>query len=690
MNYKTCLIELNVEDIPAKQVRNISRQFYCNIVSELNKYQMKFSKINLFDTHRRIAVIIKKINTKLMTQTIEHRGPAIKYSFNDQGQIMQPALKWLKKFNITLTQIHRIHTEKGTWLSYKKIQKKKSIKDVLLNIIKYALKNIFIKKNMLWNNNNNIKFIRPIRKILILLQEQFIPFNLENLFTKKYLYGNIFTKFKKINIQNAEEYENILYKKGKVIAKYKIRKKKIQYQAKKIANTIQGKIYIHENLLEEITYLVEWPKIFLGKFKKKFLHIPKKIIIYVMEKIQKFIPIYYIHDNKFTNYFIIVANTHTKNYHQIILENERVLHARLFDISFFIEKDQKKTLQENFLLLKDIIFHEKLGNMLDKSYRLMKLITQIAKYTNTSLSCSIRAAYLSKCDLNTNMVYEFPELRGIIGKYYALKNGESKNIALSIQEQYKPKFSQDTLPSNTLSCTLALAEKIDTIVGLFLINYKPKKDKDPFFLRRLTIGIIRIIIEKKIDINLTHIIKYAILTYSHLYTNKNHQDEIMNFIKNRLYAWYKKKHNINIIKSIVACHKNNLLKINLILNTVLTFKENIHFKKLIFTYKRIFNLLKKNKICQKQDNINYQLIQNEKEKILFIITNNIHCILYHLIQHQKYSKILQLLFTLNQPINDFLDQNSIKYTKKNIQNNRIILLYNIQKIFLSFIDFMKL
>lgn len=690
MNYKTCLIELNTEEIPAKQANNIHNQFYSNIISELKKNNITFSKIHFFGTPRRIAVIIKKLNIISTTETVKNRGPAIKYAFNAQGKPTKPTLKWMEKFNITLKKTKRIDNEQGSWLFYEYKKKKKSIKHILSNIITYTIQNISIKKTMLWNDNN-IKFIRPIRNIIILLNKKFIPLKKCGLSNQKYLYGNIFTNFKKIKIQHAAEYENILYKEGKVIAKSHIRKKKIQYQAKKIVNMIKGKIHLCNNLLEEITYLTEWPKVLLGTFKKKFLDIPKEIIIYIMETIQKFIPIYYIHNNRCMNHFIIVANTKSKESDQIVVGNERVLHARLCDIAFFIKKDQTKALQDHFILLKNIIFHEKLGTMLEKSYRIIKLITYIAQYTKSNLKNSIRAAYLSKCDLNTYMVYEFPELKGIVGMYYSLKNGESKKVALSIKEQYKPKFSQDTLPSSILSCTLALSEKIDTIVGLFLINNIPTKDKDPFCLRRLTIGVIRIIIEKKIDLNLKNIIKHTIIIYNFIHMIEKYTTIIMKFFINRLYAWYKKKYNVNFINAILSCHTKNLLKIDLILNAFTKFQNNIHFKQLIITYKRIFNLLNKNKNhINKNIIINYKLIQNENEKMLFIITNNTSCILHILIKNKQYTQALKSLFIFNKLIENFLNQNSIKYTEKNIQNNRIILLLNIQKLFLIFADFIKL
>ncbi|WP_343128274.1 glycine--tRNA ligase subunit beta [Buchnera aphidicola (Takecallis taiwana)] len=690
MNYKTFLLELNIEEIPSQQIRKIAHQCYIVCNNELKKYNILFSKIIMFESPRRIALIIKKLNAKPIINTIQCRGPAIKYAFNSQGLLTHAALKWLKKFNITLKQTKNIHTDKGSWLCYQYNTETIPIQNILINIVNIIIQNIHTPKSMSWNNDN-IKFIRPIRNIILLLNKTLIPFQLHHLSSKKYLYGNIFNKFNKINIQHAKEYENLLYQKGKVISKFIIRKKKIKYQSQKLANTINGKIQICNILLDEITGLVEWPNILLGKYKRNFLQIPQEIMIYIMEKIHKFIPIYYKNNIRLTNYFIIIANSNSKNNYNIISGNTNVLHARLFDVQFFLEKDNQIKLQDHFVLLKNIIFYENLGTIFDKSKRLIQLMKYISQYTQTNLNDSIRAAYLSKCDLNTNMVYEFPELKGIIGMYAAFQQGESKHIALSIKEQYYPKFSNDTLPSTTLSCTLALTEKIDTIVGLFLINQIPTKDKDPFFLRRLTIGVIRIIIEKNIDIDLYATIQYAASTYCDLKTQENKIDIIMSFIIKRLYVWYQKKYHSNIIKAVISCHKKNLLNMNIILQIISKFKKNILLQNLITTYKRITNLLQSiNLNYNKHYIINYQLFQNELEKTIFIKINNMTCKSYMLIKKKKYDQYFILLTKCIKPINDFLNQNSIKHAAENIKQNRIILLFNIQKLFLMFADFKEL
>ncbi|QCI27101.1 glycine--tRNA ligase subunit beta [Buchnera aphidicola] len=689
MNYKTCLVELNIEEIPSKQIRNIANQFYENIKFQLEKYKIHFYKINIFDTPRRIAIIIKKLNTSLIIKKKKYRGPSIKESFDIHGKITTPALKWLKKFNINLKDTTILSNKKGKWLLYENIKNTISIKNILLKIITFTIKNIYTSKKMKWNQYD-IQFIRPIRNIIILIDNKLIKFNQFGIPSKKYLYGNIFTKFKKIKIKHAKEYENLLYKKGKVISKFNIRKKKIKYQIQKKIFKIKGKIQYCKNLLEEITCLVEWPKILLAKFEKSFLNIPQEIIIYIMKSIQKYFPIYNIYNNKLTNYFIIVANNNSKNNEKIILDNEFILNSKFSDIIFFMKQDYKIKLKEYFPLLKKIIFHEKLGTMLEKSERIIYLIKYVSKYTKSNLKESLKAAYLSKCDLNTYMAYEFPELKGIIGMYYALKDNESKDIALSIKEQYKPNFSNDTLPSNILSCTLAITEKIDTIVGLFLINKIPKNNKDPFFLRRLTIGIIRIIIEKKININIYKIIKKSINTYYFLYPKKEILKKIIKFIKDRLYIWYKKKYEINVIKSVFSCHKNNLLNIDILLKTIHKIKNNINFQNTIITYKRIFNLLKKIKINEKNNHLNYQLIQNEEEKQLFINMNNNDCMLKILNKKRKYKQAFKLLFQFNKFINNFLNKNSIKYTSQEIQKNRITLLLKIKHIFLIIINLIKI
>ncbi|CAL4319123.1 glycine--tRNA ligase subunit beta [Buchnera aphidicola] len=689
MNYKTFLIELQTEEIPAQYIREIAKNFYENFLNQLNQNKIHFSKINLFDSPRRIALQINKISTLSIKKNYCLKGPSVENSFDHHGNLKIPASSWLKKLNIQIKDTTILKTKKGKWLIYKKYEII-SLKSILMKIFLLTLKNIKTLTEMSWNEHN-IKFIRPIRNIIILLDDQIIPFNKFGFSIKKYLYGNIFTIFKKIKINHAKEYEHILYKYGKVIAKFSLRKKKIQYQSEKLAYQLNGKIKLNPSLLNEISCLVEYPKILYGKFKKIFLKIPKEILIYVMESMQKYLPIYNIYTEQLQPYFIIVANTNSIETKNIIYGNERVLTAKLSDVLFFLNQDYKLKLQEYLPLLKKIIFYEKLGNLFDKTKRNIILIKNVIQYTKSNINDSIRCAYLSKCDLKTYMVYEFPKLKGIIGMYYSLYHNEPQNISIALKEQYQPNFLGDQLPSSILGCTLSLTDKIDTLVGLFLINIKPKQDKDPFFLRRLSIGIIRIIIEKKININLKKIINISISSYNFQNIPQNINDNIFQFILYRLYSFYKKKYDTKIINSIFEYYKNNLLDMDNNIKYLNKLQKKKCFIDIITTYKRINNLIKKNKIKKTSVyQINEKLFQNKKEQLFFIKIKKSNDMIEYLIKKKKYKKNLIILSILQKFINSFLDNHYVEHKIKNVTINRISLLIKIKKIFLKVINFNEL
>ncbi|MCW5197322.1 glycine--tRNA ligase subunit beta [Buchnera aphidicola] len=689
MNDKTILVEIGTEDMPSNMIKKIAKNFYQNVQCELKKYSIFFNHAQLFYTPRRIAIQIKKIKISSTKKVIKKKGPAIKNAFDHQGQLTLAAAKWMEKFNIHINNVKTFKNNKGEWLLYESYSKKKNIKDIIPKIIQSSIEKISDSKIMLWNEKK-IKFLRPIRNITILINQKSIISNIFGITSNRYVFGNISTIPKKIKIHHAKEYEKLLIHNGQVIPNFHERKNIIQEKAQNIIQNINGKLNISHNLLEEIACLVEWPIVLHGKFKKKFLSIPKKILIYILESIQKYLPVYN-KNNQLTNHFLIIANIECSNPNQIIKGNERVLHAKLSDINFFLHNDKKKTLESYLPLLKNIIFQKKLGSMYDKTKRLIKLIQYISKYVTINIQDSIRVAYLSKCDLKTQMVYEFPELQGIVGMYYALNNNEPKHIAISLKEQYQPKFSTDLIPSNLIGCILSITDKIDTIVGLFIINQQPTKNKDPLQIRRSSIGIIKIILKKKININLLKLIQKSIHLY-HINTQNNIENKIMKFIFNRIYTWYhKKQYNTNIIQSVLSHKINNIFDIHLRIRALQKFKNHIHFNTLFITYKRIYNLINTITIQSNKKNIiSLKIINNLKEKKIFIQTNNIIKILHAYIAKQKYKKSLKILFILSKITNNLLNTISIKYDNDQLKNNRIQLLIEIKNTFLKITNFLIL
>ncbi|WP_343189534.1 glycine--tRNA ligase subunit beta [Buchnera aphidicola] len=679
------LLEIGTEELPSKNIKILTKIFINKLLSEFKKNNLIYKKKLFFLTPRRIGLILTELYQIFNKKNKYIKGPSIINAIDKNGNFTLITNLWIKKYNIDKKKIKYIQNKKGKWLLYKK--KKIKIKKIIKYIIKKTLLQLKIIKIMKWGTCKN-SFIRPVNNIIILLNEKKIKKKIYSIKSNNITYGNPYITKHKIKIKHPSQYSEKLFKIGKVINNFKNRKNKIKNDAIYLSKKKNGFIKIKKKLLEEITSLTEWPKVCIAKFKKKFLCLPKKIIIYTIEKYQKCLPIY----NKFKKImskFIFISNINPKKMKKIILGNEKVINARLNDAIFFYKKDIKLKLEKNYFKLKKIIFYKNLGNILEKTKRIQSLIIIISKKNNINFKKAIRAAYLSKCDLASNLVNEFPETQGIIGMHYANKNKEPKKICKAIKEQYYPRFSKDKLPSNKLSCALSIADRIDNLTGVFIINQKKKKNKnDPFFLRRTVLGLIKIIINKKIKINLNKIIKYCIKNYkNYFYINqKKIIKKIKIFIKNKLLEHYKNlNYNIKIIKSILYLKKKNILEKNKLILIMNKIKKSKKYLLLIKTYKRIKNILKKNKLINKK--INLLFIKKKEEKKIIYITFKIKKKIKNLIKKKKYKNGILKLLNFIKPINIFFK--IIKINKKNIfkKNNRLLILKNIKKIFLKIINF---
>ena len=448
---------------------------------------------------------------------VNKKGPSIKDAYDKNGLPTEAAHSWAKYCGINIDQANRLKTKKGEWLSYQIKIKQEKLEELLPNITESALKKIIIPKSMRWEITNQ-KFSRPIRNIVLLLDEKIIKGSIFNVTSNNLLYNHICAKEKKIKIKNAKQYPLILFQNNNIIANYEIRKQTVIKKINEIAQNINGFIKNNNFLIEEVTALVESPVALLANFEKRFLKIPKKILRYIIEKQQKCFPVYNFKKD-ILPYFIFISNIHSKEPVKIIKGNQKVMDARLSDIEFFLKNDRKTKLEDYLISLKKVLFQNNLGSLYSKTLRLKRLIEWIAEYSCSNIQDSIRAAVLSKCDLMTNMVREFPELQGTIGMYYALKDQEKKDVATALKEQYLPSFSGDKLPETILGCSLSIADKIDTLSGMFCLGKIPSSDKDPFALRRLAIGIIRIIIIKNIPLDLKDLIKKSLILYHKKYAN---------------------------------------------------------------------------------------------------------------------------------------------------------------------------
>ncbi|ANZ22368.1 glycine--tRNA ligase subunit beta [Buchnera aphidicola (Diuraphis noxia)] len=686
MKKKILLIEIGTEELPSRFLHEIYSDFYRNFTKELKFYDISYKMIKQFFTPRRLALQILDIDVTQKISTINKRGPSIKHAYDKNGEFTEIASRWIKSYDIQINQISRFKNEKGEWLSYQIIKKQENIEFLLPKIIELSLKKIIIKKSMRWEINNN-KFSRPIRNIVILLDKNIVLGKIFNITSDRFLQNHLSYKEEKIKINHAKDYPEILFKKYNIIADYESRKKSIIQQINSIATEIKGDIKNSDSLIKEVTNLVESPRAFLATFDKKFLKLPKKILIHILEKQQKCFPIYNKKNNIF-QYFIFICNTCIENSKKIVLGYERVMHARLSDADFFFQNDRKIKLENHLVFLKKILFQTNLGSMYEKTMRIQSLMKWISNYSGSNKKDSIRAALLSKCDLVTNIVCEFPNLQGTVGMYYALEDKEKKDIAISLKEQYLPSFSGDKLPSTLIGCSLSIADKIDTLSGMFYNGNIPTANKDPFGLRRLSIGILRIILKKHILLDLKRLIKKSLSLYDkNLINNSLVYNKIINFFMIRLFNWYEeKKYNKNIIKSVLSCKHTQIINIDKKIKDLSNFYKLDDSKSILLSIKRISHIIEKE---HKNifGEINIKLIKQPEEITLFNQIENFKINTKNLFLEKKYKEILLKLTEFEKPIQHFFDNVKINHNNLEIRKNRLILLQRIIHIFSKITNF---
>ncbi|WMC19591.1 MAG: glycine--tRNA ligase subunit beta [Enterobacteriaceae bacterium PC38] len=612
------LLEVGIEELPHKNLNLILKLFLNNFIIKLNKYSINYSKIYCFITTRRLGIKI----------------------YN---------LKELEK----------------------KIIKYKTFKKKIIKTINYSLNKFNNFKKMRWNNEK-IFFIRPIRSIIILLNNKLINNYIFGIKSNKILYGHKFIGKKKIIIHNANDYPNILYTKCRVIANYKIRKSLI---IKKSIFKINKSIYIidfDKKLLNELTSLVEWPVILIGNFNKKYLNYPIELLIYIIKNYQKILPIYN-YDKKIITKFILILNIKSINSKIIINDNIKLLNYRLKYINNFLKKDYKIPLEKNFKKFKKIILQEKLGTLYEKILRIQIISIILSNINKININYIIRSSLLIKCDLFKNIVYEFPKLHGIMGMYYSHYYKESEIISITLNKK--------NIKKKKISSLLLIIDKIDFLIGFFGLNNIPKNKKDPFEIRRNVLLILNIIIKKRIKLNLKNLIIKNILLYGNKIKNNNIINNIINFIYKRFYFLYiKKGYSEEIIKSIKKKKFLNVLNFYEILKSIKYFNSFKNFNNLINSNKRIINILNKsNKLFYKK--IKYFLLKDKYEIKLIYKLLSLKIEIKKLIFKKKYIKIFVKFINLNIIINKFFINNIIMIKNKKICINRLTLLNEIKKIF---------
>jgi len=683
MSTETLLIELGTEELPPKALKKLAVTFLEQIKWQLDSAELAYEEIKWFATPRRMAVVVSQLVGRQADKIIDKRGPAVNVAFDVDGNASKAAIGWARSNGIEIGQAERLKTDKGEWLLHRATQAGKSVEDLIPEIVNTALTKLPIPKPMRWGSAKT-QFIRPVHTLTLLYGSKVIIGETLGIFSDNKITGHRFHHNGLVTINHANDYQASL-KKAFVIADYDERQQLIFEQINKAAASINGKALIDTELLEEVTGLVEWPVTLVGSFDKSFLDIPAEPLIYSMKDHQKYFPVLG-EDGQLINKFIFVANIESKDPKQVVFGNEKVIRPRLADAEFFFNTDKKHTLESRLMKLESVLFQKQLGSLKEKSERIAQLSEFIAVELNENKDDAYRAGLLSKTDLLTDMVLEFPQVQGTMGKYYARNDGESEAIAQALEDQYRPRYAGDDLPDGQIGCAVAIADKVDSLVGIFGINQAPKGDKDPFALRRAAIGLIRIIIEKDLNLDIAILVNESIKLFSDKLINKNTAENVIDFVMGRFRAYYQeKKFNIDIIQAVLAKKPTAPLDFDKRIKAVSYFRDLVEAEALAAANKRVGNILAKFD-GELYEIFNDDLAEEGAETLLATVYSDINNTIIPLLAEQDYQAALTELAKLKAPIDNFFDNVMVMSDDEAVKINRLTLLNQIRNSFLAIAD----
>ncbi|MFP2515024.1 glycine--tRNA ligase subunit beta [Buttiauxella agrestis] len=684
MSEKTFLVEIGTEELPPKALRSLAESFAANVTAELDAANLAHGEVKWFAAPRRLALKISNLAESQPDREVEKRGPAISAAFDAEGKPSKAAEGWARGCGITVEQAERLATDKGEWLMYRAHVKGESAQALLPAMIATALTKLPIPKLMRWGDNNT-QFVRPVHTVTLLLGNEVIPATILGIASDRVIRGHRFMGEPEFTIDNADQYPEILFTRGKVIADYEQRKAVIKEGAEEAARKIGGNADLSESLLEEVTSLVEWPVVLTAKFEEKFLAVPAEALVHTMKGDQKYFPVY-ANDGKLLPNFIFVANIESKDPIQIISGNEKVVRPRLADAEFFFNSDRKKRLEDNLPRLETVLFQQQLGTLRDKTNRIEALSGWIAGQIGADVNHATRAGLLSKCDLMTNMVFEFTDTQGVMGMHYARHDGEAEDVAVALNEQYQPRFAGDELPSNLVACSVAIADKMDTLAGIFGIGQHPKGDKDPFALRRAALGVLRIIVEKNLPLDLQTLTEEAVRLYGEKLTNQKVVDEVIDFMLGRFRAWYQEEgHSVDTIQAVLARRPTKPADFDARMKAVSHFRTLEAASALAAANKRVSNILAKSDETL-QDHVRASVLKEAEEMDLARQLVILRDKLEPFFAEGRYQEALVELAALREPVDKFFDKVMVNAEDKELRINRLTLLAKLRELFLQVAD----
>ncbi|WP_338910791.1 glycine--tRNA ligase subunit beta [Serratia marcescens] len=684
MTQQTFLVEIGTEELPPKALRSLAESFAANFTAELDNAGLEHGEVSWFAAPRRLALKVANLSAAQADREIEKRGPAIAQAFDAEGKPSKAAEGWARGCGITVDQAERLVTDKGEWLMYRAHVKGQSAQQLLAGMVSTALAKLPIPKLMRWGDSD-VQFVRPVHTVTMLLGADLIPGTVLGIESARTVRGHRFMGEAEFTLDNADQYPQILLERGKVVADYEARKALIKRDAELAAQKIGGKADLSDSLLEEVASLVEWPVVLTAKFEEKFLAVPAEALVYTMKGDQKYFPVYDAAGKLLPN-FIFVANIESKDPQQIISGNEKVVRPRLADAEFFFNTDRKKRLEDNLPRLETVLFQQQLGTLRDKTDRIQALAGWVAGQIGADVNHATRAGLLSKCDLMTNMVFEFTDTQGVMGMHYARHDGEAEDVAVALNEQYQPRYAGDALPQSLVACSLAIADKMDTLAGIFGIGQHPKGDKDPFALRRAALGVLRIIVEKNLPLDLQTLTEEAVRLYGSKLTNAKVVDEVVEFMLGRFRAWYQEEgHAVDTIQAVLARRPTKPADFDARVKAVSHFRTLDEAAALAAANKRVSNILAKSTETL-NDSVRASVLKDAAEIQLASHLVVLRDKLQPYFAAGNYQEALVELAALREPVDAFFDNVMVMADDAEVRVNRLTLLSKLRELFLQVAD----
>lgn len=685
------LVELGTEELPPMALRDLRDAFAEALSVGLTDSHLHHEGVTGYASPRRLAALVTDLALTQEDRETAKKGPPVSIAIDDEGKPTNTGLSFAKKCGVEFGALGREKNEKGEWLSYKAVETGQAAAGLLPDIVTNALNALPIPRRMRWGDRDT-EFVRPVHWLLMLHGKNTVPGSVLGIESGNVTHGHRVHAPAPIKIAEPGKYLATLEQKGRVIADFDARREKIVQDVTEEANKLDGTAVTGAALYDEVTALTEWPVPMTGKFDESFLKLPKEVIVATLSDHQRYFSVVNA-QGRLLPAFIVVANLESKKPDTVRAGNERVVRARLADAVFFWTTDRKAPLGSRVDALQNVVYQKGLGSMHDKCVRIAALATLIAKQLDIDPEIVTRAALLAKCDLLTGMVGEFPELQGVMGRYYAVAGGEDAAVAAAIEEQYLPRFAGDYLPTSDAGQVLAVADKLDMLAGIFVLGKKPSGNRDPFGLRRAALGVIRILIEKSLDIDFSEIVKAAILQQPAAGADVDKiRGELHDFVVDRLRRYYLDQDNgitTEMFEAVRAKQPPSLTDFDDRLTAVAAFSKLGASASLAAAVKRTANILRQAESAEHGE-IDATLLDDDAEKALYEALKNAEQSVSPMLEKRAYSEALAELSTLRKPVDTFFDDVMVMTDDEEVRRNRLALLTELRALFLNIADISRL